>query len=66
MYASNNGHLEVVRTLLEVGGDVNAQDEDGHDALYYACKYKKWDVAELLLLKGADPDLTNKISTVQY
>ena len=26
MYASLNGHLNVVRTLLESGGDVNAQD----------------------------------------
>ena len=28
-------------------------------------KYQKWDIAELLLLKGADPDVTDKVSTVQ-
>ena len=26
MWASYNGHLEVVRTLLEGGGDINAKD----------------------------------------
>ena len=26
MYASYNGHLDIVRTLLESGGDINAQN----------------------------------------
>ena len=39
--------------------------QDGQDALYWACKNKKWDIAELLLLKGADPDIKDKVSTVQ-
>ena len=26
MWASENGHLDIVRTLLEGGGDINAKD----------------------------------------
>ena len=26
MMASENGHLDIVRTLLEVGGDINVKD----------------------------------------
>jgi hypothetical protein len=33
----------------------------GRDAFY-----QKWDVVQLLLLKGADPDVKDKVSTVHY
>ena len=39
--------------------------QDGQDALYWAFKHEKWDVVELLLLNGADPDVTDKVSTGQ-
>ena len=39
--------------------------QDSQDALYWACYQRKWDVAELLLLNGADADVKNKVSTVQ-
>jgi hypothetical protein len=32
---------EMVRLFLEQGADVNAMDEDGHDALFYAVTYHK-------------------------
>jgi hypothetical protein len=31
-----------------------------------ACKYQKWNVVKLLLLKGADPDVKDKVSAGQW
>jgi ankyrin repeat protein len=50
VWASNNGHLEVVRALLKVEGvDVNIKDMDGGTALIYACWKGHLDVARALL-----------------
>ena len=36
MLASANGHLEMVKLLVENGADVNSKENDGDTALYYA------------------------------
>ena len=36
MYAASEGHIDVVRLLLENGADVSIVDAKGHDARYYA------------------------------
>ena len=36
MDASENGHLEVVKILIDSGADVNAKDEDYVTALMWA------------------------------
>ena len=38
--------------------------QNGNDALYWACRFENWDVAELLLLKGANPDVKDKVSVL--
>jgi hypothetical protein len=30
----------------------------------FACNYEEWDVAELLLMNGADPDVKDKVSVM--
>lgn len=47
------GHLDVVRTLLKAGADVNIQDRRGHDALGFAVKGGFTEIVELLLAAGA-------------
>ncbi|XP_050294137.1 ankyrin repeat and KH domain-containing protein 1-like isoform X2 [Anthonomus grandis grandis] len=54
MEASQEGHLELVRFLLEYGANVNAVTQTNDTALTYACENGHTDVAELLIQYGAD------------
>jgi ankyrin repeat protein len=50
--------LQELKRLIASGVDVNAQDpSSGSTALMLACSYGFVDMAELLLDKGADPDI---------
>lgn len=49
MEASQEGHLELVRFLLEYGANVNAVTQTNDTALTYACENGHTDVAELLI-----------------
>jgi len=54
MEAAQEGHLDLVRYLLESAADVHAQTQTGDTALTYACENGHTDVADLLLQFGAD------------
>ena len=54
MEAAQEGHLELVKYLLEARADVNAQTGTGDTALSFACERGHTDVADLLLKWGAD------------
>lgn len=63
MEAAQEGHMELVKYLLENNAHVHAQTQTGDTALTYACENGHTDVADLLLQYGAD--LVSKIMRQQ-
>ena len=55
MYAAAKGNVATARALLEMGADVNAQNEFGDTALRVAASEGTPDIAKLLLAAGGDP-----------
>jgi ankyrin repeat protein len=57
-YAAREGHLHIVRLLLERGAEPNTPEEAAPDgrALFEACFGNHLDVARLLLVHGANPN----------
>jgi ankyrin repeat protein len=57
MFAVRAGQKEAAEVLLSAGADVNDTVSDGETALIIACANAHWEVANLLLDKGANPNL---------
>ena len=57
MIASSEGHLDIVKHLLTVNVDINAQAEDGTTAVYRASANGQSEVVSTLLKYGADPNI---------
>ncbi|XP_015790056.1 ankyrin repeat and KH domain-containing protein 1 isoform X2 [Tetranychus urticae] len=54
MEAAQEGHIELVKHLINVGANVNATNANGETALMHACENGHTDVAEILLYASAD------------
>ena len=60
LVAYRKGDLDVMRSCLERGADVNLANEEGKTILYDSCKNGHVDAARLLLDKGAEADRADK------
>ena len=55
-----NGHLEVVRLLIEKGADATAEDKDKLTPMQWAAFNGHLEVVRLLIEKGADATAEDK------
>src|SRR5437870_3890735 len=55
--ASANGHLEVVKCLLDAKANVNRSTRSNATPLYVATQFGRQEVVELLLQRQSDPNL---------
>jgi ankyrin repeat protein len=54
LWASERGHSEIIRLLLEKGADINAQGGENGNAIQCAAREGNLEIVQLLLEKGAD------------
>ncbi len=57
LFAVRAGSIEATKALLDAGADVNDTLSDGQSALVVATANAHWELADLLLDRGADPNL---------
>jgi ankyrin repeat protein len=57
LFAVRSGSVEAVKALLDAGANVNDTVSDGSTALMLAAANAHWQLADLLLDRGADPNL---------
>jgi ankyrin repeat protein len=55
--ASANGHVKVVKLLIEGGAELNARNQDGATPMIKAVQGKHLEVVEMLIREGADVNL---------
>jgi len=60
-YAASNGHVEVIKLLLENHAYIDAESPNGSTPLMMASMYGNPQSVKLLLEEGADPLLKNQI-----
>ena len=53
-FATMNNDYEMVKTLLDLGADVNYVDEQGWNAYFMACDQSNKKIASLLLCNGCE------------
>ena len=60
--AVHGGHLEVANLLLDRGCQLDVADLNGDTVLHLADRSNHTDILAVLLRKGANPDLKNKVN----
>ena len=53
MHAAQNGHLDIVKVLVEAGANIEVRNWGGETALYFAVKSDHLNIVKFLIEKGA-------------
>ena len=61
MYASGNGHIDIVKLLIEADAYVNTKDNYGGTALMLALEEGQPEIAKLLKEAGADANAKREL-----
>lgn len=54
MWASHEGHLEIMRVLMQHGAKIDAKRDNGESALWFTAQQGRLQAMKLLVEKGAD------------
>lgn len=65
-YAVDKSRKETVLFLLNNGSRINLQDYKGNSPLAVACSHDDYDMVKLLLLRNADPELSDLTNIKPY
>jgi ankyrin repeat protein len=57
---------EKIKLLVDLGANVNKQDDNGNTSLYKAVFYDKKELITYLLLQGADPTIENNLGQTVF
>jgi len=57
--ASQNGHVDLVKLIVQNGANVNSPNLKGQTALHMSVAYDLYSISKFLMEKGADPKLKN-------
>jgi ankyrin repeat protein len=60
MLAAEKGHVDIIRTLVRAGAEIDQANSEGYTALMAAARYGQVDAVKILMLLGADPFLVNR------
>ena len=60
LFAARQGRIDAVRALLDAKADINAVDSDGNNALTLSILNTHYDLAQMLIDRGEDPNIAAK------
>jgi len=59
VWAIENGHIQVARTMLRYGADIHLRDGEGNTNIHWAAYSGNTDILKLLLDRGANIEAVN-------
>ncbi|XP_065836545.1 uncharacterized protein [Oscarella lobularis] len=64
--ASQKGHLDIARQLVEIGCSVNERHQNEYTALHWACEKGHAETADFLILSGTDIEALDKFGCTPF